>query len=642
MPPSPETPLAVLSRVFGYAAFRGDQEAVIETLLAGDDALVLMPTGGGKSLCYQIPALLRPGTALVVSPLISLMQDQVRALTQAGVAAELLSSALDPHAAWAVEERFRRRELDLLYVTPERAVTPRFLELAASAPLALVAIDEAHCVVQWGHDFRPEYLQLGILHERFAAVPRVALTATADEATRREILRGLDLGAARVFLGGFDRPNIRYTVIDREQGHEQLRRFLEERHRGDAGIVYRATRAKTEDTARYLAAHGWPALPYHAGLPSEERQANQECFQNDEGVVIVATIAFGLGIDKPNVRFVAHLDLPKSLEAYYQETGRAGRDGLPADAWMAWGLADVALLRVFAARAEADPLRRRAEWRRLEALLAFCEAASCRRQILLRYFGEELAAPCGNCDLCLEPIATWDATEVARKALSVVYRTGQRFGIQHLTGVLRGEASERARSLGHDRLPTFGVGRDLDARQWRSVFRQLVARGLLVLDDEGYGTLALDDRCQPLLRGEVRLLLREARPLTKRGKRGRGADRGTDARLAGAREGRGARLVGDATASTDAEERLFEHLRGWRLAVAHDQGVPPYVVFHDTTLRELARRRPTSSSELVSVPGIGEKKLERYGDALLAALRAGAAELDPGSEPAGLVAERGE
>ncbi|MBP9823493.1 MAG: DNA helicase RecQ, partial [Thermoanaerobaculia bacterium] len=487
-----EAARSVLLRLFGYPEFRGEQEAIVDTLLEGRNAVVLLPTGGGKSLCYQIPAILRPGTGIVVSPLIALMQDQVAALAELGIAAEFLNSSLDGRDQARVERRFLAGDLDLLYVAPERLLTERFLDLLGRVRLALFAIDEAHCVAQWGHDFRPEYLGLATLAARFPGVPRIALTATADAPTRREIVERLELRDARLFIASFDRPNLRYRVVDKDDGgRRQLLAFLADEHSGDAGIVYRISRAKVEATAALLAEKGVKAFAYHAGLDADVRRRVLARFQEEEGVVVVATVAFGMGIDKPDVRFVAHMDSPKSLEAYHQETGRAGRDGLPADAWMAYGLADVVQLRAMIERGEAPPERKSVERRKLDALLAYCETTACRRSVLLRYFGEEAPRSCGNCDTCLEPISTWDATIAAQKALSAVARTGQRFGAQHLVDILVGEKTEKVERFRHDQLPTFGVGTELDVRRWRGVFRQLVARGFLVTDAEGHNTLAL-------------------------------------------------------------------------------------------------------------------------------------------------------
>ncbi|HYD55719.1 MAG TPA: DNA helicase RecQ, partial [Burkholderiales bacterium] len=499
--------LHLLNTVFGHPQFRGAQEAIVSHVAGGGDALVLMPTGGGKSLCYQLPALLREGTAVVVSPLIALMQDQVAALRQLGVRAAFLNSSLEARDAYAVEKDFDSGNLDLLYVAPERLVMPRMMELLGKARLALFAIDEAHCVSQWGHDFRPEYLQLSVLHERFPGVPRIALTATADPQTREEIVRRLQLEDARVFLSSFDRPNIRYAIADKHDARAQLLRFIEEEHAGEAGIVYCLSRKKVDETAAWLAQQGVRALPYHAGMTAQDRNASQARFQREDGIVIVATIAFGMGIDKPDVRFVAHLDLPKSIEGYYQETGRAGRDGLPADAWMAYGLGDVVQLRRMLEQSEGSEEFRRISFAKLDALLGLCETAGCRRVRLLSYFGEA-GQPCGNCDTCLEPPETWDATDAARKALSCIYRTGQRFGAVHLIDVLLGRATERVQQWDHDKLAVFGVGADLDEATWRGVFRQLVALGYASPDHDAFGGLRLTVAARPVLKGEERVEMR--------------------------------------------------------------------------------------------------------------------------------------
>jgi len=609
-------PLHLLQSVFGYERFRGPQQEVIATLLAGRDALVLMPTGGGKSLCYQIPAIARPGTGIVVSPLIALMHDQVAALRQAGVRAAFLNSTLDPGQARAIEEQLLRGALDLLYVAPERLMLARTLDLLGRARLALFAIDEAHCVSQWGHDFRPEYMQLSVLHERFPGVPRIALTATADEPTRREIVARLKLDAARVFVSSFDRPNIRYRIRQAGNGggaREQLLRFLRAEHAGEAGIVYCLARKRVEEIAAFLKAQGLDALAYHAGLDAETRTANQARFLNEEGVVMVATVAFGMGIDKPNVRFVAHLNLPKSVEAYYQETGRAGRDGLPADAWMIYGLHDVIALRRMLEAGDAGDARKRLERHKLDAMLAFCELTSCRRRALLAYFGETLAQPCGNCDTCLEPPQTWDATVPAQKALSCVHRTGQRFGVNYLIDVLVGKDDERIRGFGHDRLSTFGIGRELDAQEWRGVMRQLIARGLLAVDLEGHGGLRLTESSRALLRAEERLMLRRD-PIKKKA-----SPRTSKPPSMGGREGvdskRGASVTGE------ADQRLWEALRARRLELARQQGVPPYVVFHDATLAQMVERRPQTLEALAHISGVGERKLAAYGADFLALIR---------------------
>jgi ATP-dependent DNA helicase RecQ len=597
--------LELLESVFGYRAFRGEQEAVIDHVAGGGDALVLMPTGGGKSLCYQLPALLREGCAVVVSPLIALMQDQVDALRQLGVEAAFLNSSLDAAAQRAVERRFAEGSLKLLYVAPERLLGERCLDLLARTGVSLFAIDEAHCVSQWGHDFRPEYRQLTVLHERFPHVPRIALTATADAPTRGEIIERLTLEGARTFVASFDRPNIRYRVVGKDDARRQLGDFLAG-HAGESGIVYCQSRRKVEDIADWLAGSGVTALPYHAGMEAARRSANQQRFLREDGVVMVATIAFGMGIDKPDVRFVAHLDLPRSMEGYYQETGRAGRDGLPAEAWLCYGLGDVVTQAQFIARSEAGEERKRLERRKLDELLGFAETIACRRQRLLAYFGEEMARPCGNCDNCLEPPEAWDASLVAQKALSCVYRTGQRFGVSHLVAVLRGEGDERVQRLGHDALGVYGLGTELDRRQWSAVFRQLVAAGLLAPDEEGYGSLRLTPASRAVLRGEQPLLLR------------RPADRA--ARRASRRPGR----ADGASASLDiapAEAPLWDALRELRARLAREQGVPAYVIFHDATLLAMLRQRPRDLDAFGAISGVGSRKLERYGEAFMAALR---------------------
>lgn len=608
-PADEDQTLAVLRSVFGFASFRGRQAEIIDHVTTGGDALVLMPTGGGKSLCYQIPALVRDGVGVVVSPLIALMRDQVTALRQLGVRAAFLNSSLDAAEARDVERAMLRGDLDLLYVAPERLVTPRFLELLDRTPLALFALDEAHCVSQWGHDFRPEYLQLSVLHERHPNVPRVALTATADAQTRAEIVDKLGLGDARVFISSFDRPNITYRVVSKKSERKQLLEFLRENHPEDAGIVYCMSRAKVEDVAAWLNAQGREALPYHAGLPPHVREANQDAFIKGEGLVMVATVAFGMGIDKPNVRFVAHLDPPKSLEAYYQETGRAGRDGLPASAWMTYGMADVVMLRQMLEQSEAGDGHRRVERAKLEALLGFCETARCRRQVLLNYFGERREEPCGACDACLDPVATWDGTIAAQKALSAVYRTGQRFGAGHLIDVLLGNATEKAVSAGHSALKTFGVGKELSKTEWQSVFRQLVAAGYLTVDVEGYGGFRLTDAGLPVIRGQQTVQLRkDAEASTKR--------RAVRAELARAA---GRASSGPAAHGTlgPRDDDLWHALKALRIELAREQGVPPYVIFHDSTLMEMVETRPLDRASFARLPGVGARKLQLYADAFL-------------------------
>ena len=591
------TALQILQTTFGFSHFREPQQAIIEAVVAGNDAFVLMPTGGGKSLCYQIPALVRPGCGVVVSPLIALMQDQVSALQQLGIRASFLNSTLDPQSAAAVEEALLNGELDLLYLAPERLNQTRTSALLESATLSLFAIDEAHCVSQWGHDFRSDYLLLEQLQHRFPHVPRVALTATADARTQQEIIDRLGLAQAAQFVVGFDRPNIQYRIGLKNNPRQQLLRFLKEEHPQDAGIVYCLSRKKTEETAQWLIEQGFDALPYHAGLSAELRAAHQARFLRDENVIVVATIAFGMGIDKPDVRFVVHLDLPKTVESYYQETGRAGRDGAPATAWMIYGLQDVIKLRQMMQSSQGSEQHKRLEQHRLNAMLGLCEITSCRRQSLLQYFGDDYPQPCGNCDSCLDPAKTWDATEACRMALSAVARTGERFGVNHLIDVLRGKETDKMWQFEHHLLPTFGVGTALDNNQWRSVFRQLVGRSYLSVDLEGYGALKLQEQCRPLLRGEVSIALRvdQKQKVVKRQTK--------------------------TPLPEEVDVGLWEALRECRREQAEEQGVPPYVIFHDSTLIEMCTRLPQTRDEFANLTGVGERKLLKYGDAFLTAIR---------------------
>ncbi|KXS52572.1 MAG: ATP-dependent DNA helicase RecQ [Marinobacter sp. T13-3] len=606
-PPSAarRSPEQILHEVFGYERFRPLQGEVVQELVEGRDALVLMPTGGGKSLCYQVPALARPGTAVVISPLIALMQDQVAALRELGVKAAFLNSSMDYEQARATEYALTTGELDLLYCAPERLIQPRTIELLHHASLSLFAIDEAHCVSQWGHDFRSDYLQLSMLAAEFPTVPRVALTATADERTRKEIAERLSLTEARHFISGFDRPNIQYRITPKTNANKQLLDFIKAEHEGDCGIVYCLSRNKVDATARLLASKGYTALPYHAGLSSEERSRNQERFLREDGVIVVATIAFGMGIDKPDVRFVAHMDLPKSLEAYYQETGRAGRDGKPSTAWMVYGLQDVIKLRQMLEASQGSDQFKRVERQKLDAMLGLCEVTECRRQVLLRYFGDNPDSACGNCDTCLTPPETWDGTVAVQKALSCVYRTGQRFGVNYIIDVLRGSENERIIQAGHQTVSTYGIGADLKAAEWKSVFRQLVANGYLRADPEGFGSLQLTERCRPLLKGEQSIELRKD-PVAKK---------------AAATKSSGTRRTGQNVRDQITDHDGWEALRACRKELADQQGVPPYVIFHDTTLFDMLERRPQTLEELAEVNGVGAAKLEKYGELFLETLR---------------------
>lgn len=594
-------PQKILQEIFGYDQFRGQQATIIQELLSGKDALVLMPTGGGKSLCYQIPALIRDGVGIVISPLIALMENQVSALLQLGIKAAGLNSTLNSYAILQIEEQLLNNELDLLYVAPERLVTPHFLQLLKQSKLALFAIDEAHCVSQWGHDFRPEYIALGVLREHFPKVPRIALTATADATTKLEIREKLGLEQAKEFSASFDRPNIRYTVAPKHQARIQLLNFLDNHnHRNNAGIVYCLSRNRVDTIAEWLNTQGLRALPYHAGLDANIRQKNQQRFLQEESVIMVATIAFGMGIDKPNVRFVAHLDLPKNIEAYYQETGRAGRDGLPADAWMVYGLSDVILLRQLLDGSEASDERKRLEKHKLAALLGYCETTHCRRRALLHYFNEPYGTTCNNCDNCLMPVASWDGTIAAQKALSCVYRTGQRFGVKHLIDILLGKESAQITRFHHHKVSTYGIGKEYSSQQWDSIFRQLVANGYLTVDMSGFGGICLTEESRFILRGEKTITFRND-PQTKKDKK-RKAPQPEETQF----------LI---------DNHLFNKLKELRLQIAKKQGVPPYVIFHDSALTAMITQRPQTLKEFAEISGVGQYKLERYGALFLEALR---------------------
>jgi len=588
--------LNTLRNTFGYSDFRLQQGEIIHTLIESGDAVVLMPTGGGKSLCYQIPSLVRRGTGIIISPLIALMHDQVIALQQLGINAAYLNSTLDAQTTRQTENDLISGKLDMLYVAPERLTTNGFLHLLSQTEISLFAIDEAHCVSQWGHDFRPDYIQLSLLHEQFPDIPRIALTATADEKTRAEIKHRLALDNAREFISSFDRPNICYRITE-GQGNARtaLLRFIQNEHEKDSGIVYCLSRKKVESTALWLTDKGFTALPYHAGLSAQVRENNQQRFLSEDAVIIVATIAFGMGIDKPDVRFVAHLNLPKSLEAYYQETGRAGRDGQPANAWMAYGLQDVITLKQIMATSTAEEQHKRMEHYKLETMLGFTEITNCRRQALLDYFGEKLDKACGNCDNCLSPAETWDATVAAQKALSCVHRTGQRFGVNYLIDVLTGKEKDRINQFGHNNLSVYGIGNEYDAKQWRNIYRQLISRNLLAVDVEGHGSLRLTEHCRAVLKGEQTLHLRKESKRAKTTRKGR-------------------KSYNTESASNSI---LWEALRACRKKLAEENGVPPFVIFHDATLSEMMQRQPANKQQFLNISGVGESKLEKYGDAFL-------------------------
>jgi ATP-dependent DNA helicase RecQ len=595
-------PKEILKNVFGFDSFKGHQEEIIDHAVSGGDALVLMPTGGGKSLCYQIPALCREGVGVVVSPLIALMRDQVEALNQLGVRAEVLNSSLTLAKTRVVEQKLIQGLLDMVYVSPEKLLTESFLHQLSQCKLSLFAIDEAHCVSQWGHDFRPEYLKLSVLKKRFAHIPMLALTATADGPTRKDIIERLELQEGRLFVSGFDRPNIKYSIVSKDNAKNKLLKFIEDYHVDDSGIVYCMSRARVESTAKWLIQEGFKALHYHAGMDKNQRQINQDKFLKEEGTIMVATIAFGMGIDKPDVRFVAHMDLPKSLESYYQETGRAGRDGLNSNAWLAYGLEDVAKISNFIEFSNAGEEQKRIERQKLDALLGYCETTRCRRQVLLEYFDEDLTKPCGNCDTCLEPVKCFDGTVATQKALSCVYRTGERFGASYVIDVLLGNSSERITQFGHDKISTYGIGIEYSKNLWRSIFRQLVARRLLVVDIEGHGGYRLGENCKAIFLGEETVLLREESLSPQKGR---------------LKEKNPKKQKTSALFDNIKDEALFQGLRAHRRELASEQKVPPFVIFHDTTLVEMAQKRPLSTLQFGRLSGVGKAKLERYAESFL-------------------------
>ena len=596
--------LDLLKSKYGFDQFRFQQAEIIQTLVDGNDALVLMPTGGGKSVCYQIPSLIREGVGIVISPLIALMQDQVDALNTMGIRASYINSTQSPGARREVEQQLLNNQLDLLYVAPERLNTPEFLDLLERSTIALFAIDEAHCVSQWGHDFRSDYMQLKLLHEAFPSIPRIALTATADKRTREEIVQQLNLQSARVFIHSFDRPNIFYRISEGQNNRDRLWQFLQSQHSEDAGIVYCLSRKQVDSTAQWLSRKGRIALPYHAGMNAENRALNQQRFLGEDQVIIVATIAFGMGIDKPDVRFVAHMNLPKTVEAYYQETGRAGRDGLPANAWLAYGLQDVISLRQMNQQSEANETFKRSLHQKLEAMLGLCEQITCRRQTLLEYFDESLEQPCGHCDNCIEPPPTWNATEAARKALSCVYRTGQRFGVNYVIDVLMGKPHERITRNRHDQISTWNIGDELSNNQWRSLFRQLLVYGYIESDSDQHGGLRLTPRAKPLLRGEESLMLREVIRSSKK-----------------------SRVPADKKPVDASDLPLFEELRALRKTLADDNSVPPFVIFHDKTLLEMVAEQPKTLQQMAEINGVGKQKLSRFGEAFLSVIRTYQSEL---------------